>query len=67
MNTLTINVHEQTNLKSTEVERRHYTAAQLIAELQKYDGSSEIIIKNLNTGTYGSIDFQGLSAERVQE
>lgn len=67
MNTLIINVHEQIDETSTQVERRHYSVAQLIAELQKYDGSSEIVIKNLNTGKYGSIDFQGLSTERVEE
>lgn len=66
MNTLTINVHDQSDATASAVERRHYTAAQLIAELQKYDGNTEIIIKNLNTGLYGSIDFQGLSNAKAE-
>lgn len=64
MKTLSINVHDQVSDTAIEVERRHYTVAQLIAELQKYDADTEIVIKNLSTGSYGSINFQGLSVVR---
>jgi len=60
--TLSINVHEQDLPDVIMVDRRHYTVAQLIAELSKYDGETEIVVKNLSTGNYGSIDFQGLTA-----
>ena len=58
VNTITINVHITGN-----TERRHYTVAQLIAELQTKSPEATVIIKDLNTGTVGSIDFQGLSNE----
>lgn len=61
MKTLSINVHDQVADTAIEVERRHYTVAQLIAELQKYDGDTEVVVKNLATGSFGSINFQGLS------
>lgn len=67
MKTLALNVHEQDSPDVIMVDRRHYTVAQLIAELQKYDGETEIVIKNLNTGNYGSINFQGLSLINQEE
>lgn len=59
--TLTINTHTADENNAFEVERRHYTVAQLIAELDQYDDDTEVVIKDLNTGKYGSIDFQGVS------
>lgn len=61
---LVINTHEATDDTAEAVDRKHYTVDQLIAELKKYDGRSEVVIKNLNTGKYGSIDFQGLANEQ---
>lgn len=58
-----INTHEATNKHAEYVQRRHYTVAQLIAELQKYDEEATVIIKNLNTGKYGSINFRGVTTE----
>lgn len=56
-----INTHEADNNSAGEVERRHYTVAQLIAELQQCDGNAEIVIKKLGTGKFGSINFQGIT------
>lgn len=56
-----INTHEATKTTANDVERKHYTVGQLIAELKQYDGDAPVIIKNLNTGNFGSIDFQGLT------
>ena len=61
--TLAINIFETESDTSSDVERRHYTVGQLIAELKEYDGETEIVIKNCLTGKYGAIDFQGLSVE----
>lgn len=59
--TLSINTHTADANTAADVERRHYTVAQLIAELNNYDGDTEIVIKDLGTGKYGSISFQGIS------
>lgn len=61
MKTITINTHEATDNTAADVERKHYTVAQLIAELQNCDPEAEVVIKNLNTGKYGSINFQGVT------
>lgn len=58
-----INTHEADANTADEVERKHYTVAQLIVELQRYDGETEIVVKNLHTGKYASINYQGLSIE----
>lgn len=60
-NIVVINTHEASDKTAESVERRHYTVAALIAELQRFDGSAEVVVKNLNTGTFGSIDFQGVA------
>jgi len=36
-NSIVLNTHEATEDTANNVERRHYTVAQLIAELKKYD------------------------------
>lgn len=56
-----INTHEADNNTASDVERRHYTVAQLIAELNQCDSAAEVVIKNLKTGKFGSIDFQGIT------
>lgn len=58
-----INTHEADADKANEVDRRHVTVANLIAQLQQLPGDAEIVIKNLNTGKYGSLNFQTLSQE----
>lgn len=64
---LAINVHiEPTTTTAGQIERRHYTVAALIAELQKYEGNTEVVVKDLNTGSFGSIDFRGLSVEAAE-
>lgn len=58
---LIINVHSQDQAMANDVDRRHYTVKALIAELSKYDDNDELVIRDLNTGKFGSIDFQGLT------
>lgn len=65
--TLSINAHTADAANASDVERRHYTVAQLIAELNKYDGDTEVVIKDLGTGKYGSIDFQGVSIVKSEQ
>lgn len=60
---LVINIHEQTGDKASDVERKHYTVSQLIAELKKYNDDDEVSVRNLATNKFGSIDFQGLTLE----
>lgn len=60
---LAINIHEQDDNSASKVERKHYTVAQLIAELSKYNSDDGIVVRNLATGKFGSIDFQGLTLE----
>lgn len=60
---LTINIHEEDEFQSKDIDRRHYTVAQLIAELKAFDGDTPIVIKKLNRDTYCSIDFRGVSVE----
>lgn len=67
MKTLAINVHDQSDSSPKDVERKHYTVAILIAELRRYDPNADVVIKNLNTGTFGSIDFHGLTPIREEE
>lgn len=64
--TLSINIHTPDAELAAEVERRHYTVAQLIAELDQYDDDAEIVIKDLGTGKFSSIDFQGVSVVRPE-
>jgi len=62
MKSITINVHIEKEAKSfTDIERRHYTVGQLIAELQQYEKSVEIVVLNMNNGSYGSLDFMGVT------
>lgn len=58
-----INTHEADVDNANEVDRRHVTVANLIAQLQQYPADAEVVIKNLNTGKYGSLNFQTLSQE----
>lgn len=60
---LALNIHEQTEATASEVERKHYTVAQLIAELNRYNSDDTVIVRNLATGKFGSLDFQGLTLE----
>ena len=60
---LTINIHEEDEFQSKDIDRRHYTVAQLIAELKAFDGDTPIVIKKLNRAAYCSIDFSGVSVE----
>lgn len=64
--TLSINVHTADVENANEVERRHYTVAQLIAELKRYDEDTQVIIKDLGTGKYGSIAFHGVDGVRAE-
>lgn len=60
---LTINIHEEDEFQSKDIDRRHYTVAQLIAELKAFDGDTPIVIKKLDRTAYCSIDFRGVSVE----
>ena len=59
--TLSINVHTPDAKSAADVDRRHYTVAALIAELNKYDGETVVVVNHLAAGKFGSIDYQGLS------
>ena len=60
-NQVIINTHEADAKSAPEVDRQHYTVATLIAELNQCDPNASVVIKNLNTGKFGCINFQGIS------
>lgn len=60
-NQVIINTHEADANSAAEVDRQHYTVATLIAQLKNCDPNATLVIKNLNTGKFGSINFQGVN------
>lgn len=65
MATVKINLHNEKVAKANDVARRHYTVAQLIAELKQFDPEATIVAQDMLTNEYQALDFRGV--ERVEE